>query len=102
MHKALSPLPSPSLCLRAAYNRKHVHGKGFVAGTQVFNFAFTRQFYNVKKNRKAAGHARSRRCAPGKLWMGSRQCLVAEKDEGLGKKKKINQPSPHPATFLFL
>lgn len=90
MHKALSPLPPPFLCPGVAYNRKHVHGKGFVASTQAFNFAFTRQFYNVKKNGKAARHARSRCCAPGKLWMGSRQCLVAKKDEGLGKKKKNN------------
>lgn len=72
-----------------------------MASTQAFNFVFTRQFYNVKKNGKAARRARSRRCAPGKLWMGSRQCLVAKKDEGLGKKKN-NQPSPHPTIFLFL
>jgi len=59
-----------------------------VASTQAFNFAFTRQFYNIKKKGKAARHAQSSHCAPGKLWMGSRQCLVAKKDEGLGKKKK--------------
>lgn len=57
MHKALSPLPPPFFCLGAAYNRKHVHGKGFVASTQAFNFAFTRQFYNVEKNGKAARRA---------------------------------------------
>ncbi|KAI1231614.1 hypothetical protein IHE44_0007689 [Lamprotornis superbus] len=57
---------------------------------------WTRQFYNIKKNGKAARHAHSRCCAPGKFWMGSRQCLVAKKDEGLGKKRK---QSAKPSSF---